>query len=149
MVWRIPLINFVNDFNNREIICHKKVYSTDRCKSRYYLFGSSLYELICNYARKLIALVVEAKAINHSFNNTFNTILSTRIMPLSITIICYSESYKLLLMMLRLNCLRLGNYSSNGIYFNSFFLSSYLKRAKAAKSCYHVCSMGVFTDDFH
>ncbi|MGP1923636.1 MAG: hypothetical protein ACTS73_01385 [Arsenophonus sp. NEOnobi-MAG3] len=55
----------------------------------------------------------------------------------SLTVIFHSESYKVVLAMLRLNCLiskEEDRSDDNRIYFNSSLLSPYLKRAKTSKS---------------
>ncbi|MGP1923585.1 MAG: hypothetical protein ACTS73_01090 [Arsenophonus sp. NEOnobi-MAG3] len=81
-----------------------------------------------------------------------NATLSTDagIMPRSITAICYSELYRLLLVMLKLKCLKSWIRSGNGICFNIFLLLPYLKRAKTSKTSYHgLYLLGISSGDFH
>ncbi len=124
------LIDFVinvNNINNRKRYT-MKFSPTDICESRYYC--NSFHECINNWCARLTDRTsIEAK-LKTILRITYSTLPCRQAHLSTIKIICHSESCRLVLTMLRLKYLRLGNRSSNGICFNSFFLSHYLRREK-------------------
>ncbi|CRL45440.1 hypothetical protein SGGMMB4_03154 [Sodalis glossinidius str. 'morsitans'] len=82
--WRILLIDSVDDFNNREMIRHEKVYPTG-VSAEPDITGEPLHELIRHGARQLMAAVVEAE-----LEAMLNAVLTMGVMPSSVTVICHS-----------------------------------------------------------
>ncbi len=135
----ILLINFVDDYNNREMICHKNSILLYRYpKIKYY--SDLLHELIRNSSRKLIHFAIEAEIKIILKVHDERRLYRQACQCLVHNDYLLQQTMQLLLAMLRLKCLRSEiaaktEYTSITRMATSFI---YLKRAKSAKSYYLV-----------